>query len=731
MSKTDKLIRWGLWLVLIFLPWHNGGKEILSFSFVQVFIFFLFILWLKQFYFSKEINIKKTVLDFPLLLLLLTVIVSTFFSFYLHNSLLGLFKIITYFLIYYLFINTTSLKSVKFFNIFYQSIIIVSLLLSFVGIYQYFTGQIVKATFPNPNFLAGYLVVGIAIGMSNLFLKQRHFLFSNDLSFKSFDEYKKERSKSEKLKGSWVVYSLIAISLMFICLILTHSRGGVFSLFVVCLFVFGIRFKIWGIISVLIAGLVLFIIFPEASLIRLFKMGNIDPYVYQRPNIWKSAIAIIKDNFFLGVGVENFELGFYQHNFPVIGVLARYGKYARFAHNEIVQIVAEIGVGALIIFLWIVNLFFREGIKLLNKTDFKLNKKDNINEKYIIAALCGIIAILSHSLVDFNLHLPAIMLLLILFVSTIINFSSDSFYRFSYKKNIFMFTQSVIFCLMFFIIMVFLGECCAQKKKWEKAIFFNPLNADYYKKLGDSFLSKYNKKKVPEKYLQAEILRAYKKMVVLSPHDPYYRDRLGRFFYEISSKNFLINALSEYKKAIFLNPTEPFFRFHLASLYFNEGHYERALSIWQEAVDIEPNFIEAHYWLGIAFLNLDKDKEAEEEFLKILELKKRVETLHNFGSNYEKALIKFDYALVYNTMGYQYFKRGDLKEAFSFYEEALKINPDFAPTYSNIGGIYFSQKMYKKAKSMVEKALEFNPGNKMYKNNLKKINEKCKGQKNK
>ncbi|MCK4532934.1 tetratricopeptide repeat protein [bacterium] len=719
MSKTDKLVRWGLWIILIFLPWHNGGKEISSFSFVQVFTYFLFILWVRQFYSSQKIKVKRTMLDFPLVLLFINIVISTFFSFYLHNSLLGLIKGITYFSICFLLINTISLKSVKFLKVSYQSIIIIGLILSLIGIYQHFTGQTVNATFPNRNFLAGYLVIGIAIGISNLLLRQSKSWFSSSVSFKNYDEYKREKLKPERLKISSAIYYFVSISLMIVCLSFTHSRGGLFSLLVVFLFVFGMRFKIWGIISVLVVGLVLFIVFPETSLMRLFKMESIDPFVYQRPNIWKSAIAVVKENHFLGVGLGNFELGFYQHNFPVKDVLARYGRYTRFAHNEILQIGVELGITAVIIILWMINLFFEKGIKLLNKND-------NINNKYIIAAISGIVAIFSHSLVDFNLHLPAIMLPLLLFVCTITSFSSNSFYKITCRKNGFSIIMGLFFLLIILVIMIFLGDFHSQKKNWKKAFFYNPLNADYYKKSGDSFLRRYNSKKVPEKYLYPEILRAYKKMVLLSPHDSYYRNQLGQFFYEIDFKKFLPNTLYEYKKAIFYNPTEPFLRFHLASLYFNEGNYEKALSVWKEAVCIEPNYIAAHYWMGIALLKLNKDKEAEEEFLKILKLRHSVENLFNSGSNYEKALIKFDYAILYDTMGYQYFKRDDFKRALFFYEEAIKVNSDFAPAYSNLGGLYFSQKKYKKAKSMAEKALQINPDNKMYENNLKKINKKYK-----
>ncbi len=727
MSKTDKIIRWGLFIILIFSPWYEGAKEILPFSFIQIITYFLLILWIKRSYSFREMDIKKTDLDVPLILFLITAVISTLFSLYFHNSFLYLLKITIYFSIYYLLIKSLSLEPSKFFNFFYNSIIIISCLLSFIGIYQYSKGMMVNATFPNPNFLAGYLVMGIAVGLSNLLVRQTKI--PNSVPSANSDNNGKKILKCRGLNLLSLGFYFLSICVMFICLMFTHSRGGLFSLFFTFLFIFGMRFKVWGIIGVLTLGLVLFIIFPPSFLMGVFKMGGIDPYAYQRPNIWKSSIAIMGEKPFSGVGLGNFELGFFKHNFPVKGTLAYYSKYTRFAHNELLQIGAEMGIAALILFLWMVNLFFKKGISMLNKKRQIENMTDG-HRKYIAAALCGTVAILSHSLVDFNLHLPAIMLPLIFFGGTIMSFNNrSSSYKISCtcKGSLFWIILFGIFCLLFFTKLIFWGDLYARKKIWQKAVFFNPLNAQYYKELGDSLLKKYDSKMQNKRTYQEKILKAYKRMVLLSPYDSYYHDKLGRFLYEIDSENFLIDALGEYEKAIIYNPTEPFFHFHLASLYFNEEDYEKALYIWQEAVNMSPNFLAAHYWLGITFLNLNKIKKAQEKFLEVLELKNQINDLHNFGSDYEKALIDFDYSLLYDTLGYCYFKEGNLEKAANFYKEAIKINPRFAQAYSNLAGVYFSKKMYKKAESMIKEALKLDPGNKSYKNNLKKIYEKIKG----
>lgn len=723
MSRTDRLIRWGLFVILIFSPWYKGGKEILPFSIIQMITYFLFVLWIKKFYFFKNFDIKQTDLDIPLILFLVCAITSTIFSLYFHNSVLYLMGIITYCLIYYLLINTVSLKfSLNFFDFIYNSIVIIGCLLSFIGIYQYSKGLVVKATFPNPNFLAGYLVIGITIGLSNLLVGEIQ-PSNSTLSAASFN--KRRILKFKILSLSSFIYYLVSTCVMFVCLIFTHSRGGIFSLFFALLFIFGIRFKVWGIISVLIVWLVLFVIFSPSSLMRIFKMGNIDPYVYQRPNIWKTSVAIMGENPSLGVGLGNFELGFYKHNFPVKNILARYSRYTRFAHSEILQIGTEMGIAALIIFLWMINLFLRKGMSIVNKR----RQIENINcgywRKYIITAFCGTVAILAHSLVDFNLHLPAIMLPLIFFVGTIMNFGNVSSYKLSCKKSLIWIIWSGIFCLLFFTSIISFGDFYAQRGDFKKAISFNPLNARYYKNLGDSFLKKWNKE-IQDENLRRKILWAYKKMVSLSPYDSYYRDKLGRFFYKCDSKKFLIDALSEYKKAITYNPTEPFFRSHLAALYFNEGNYEKALSCWQEAIIIEPNFIEAHYKLGVTFLKLNKPQKAGEEFLKVLELREQINNLHNFGTRYEKALIDFDYSLLYNTLAFWHFNEGDIQKAKNFYKEAIRINPGFAQSYNDLAGVYFYEKMYKKAESMIKEALKLDPTNELYKNNLKKIYEKGK-----
>ncbi|GAH18418.1 unnamed protein product, partial [marine sediment metagenome] len=61
---------------------------------------------------------------------------------------------------------------------------------------------------------------------------------------------------------------------------------------------------------------------------------------------------------------------FKRHKIPIpltSETIARYGLSARFAHNEYLQIAAETGLPSLIIFLWIITLIFRAGLRTLTK----------------------------------------------------------------------------------------------------------------------------------------------------------------------------------------------------------------------------------------------------------------------------------------------------------------------------------------------------------------------------
>jgi lipoprotein NlpI len=119
------------------------------------------------------------------------------------------------------------------------------------------------------------------------------------------------------------------------------------------------------------------------------------------------------------------------------------------------------------------------------------------------------------------------------------------------------------------------------------------------------------------------------------------------------------------------------------------GRYDEAVRYYLKALQINPNYAEAHYELGVTMEEEGHSKEA---------LK-----------HYQEALrIKPDYAKVYNNIGVILSTKGNLIDAVHHYQRAIKINPTYAIAYYNLGIISTKHDRVREAISYYQKALQFN-----------------------
>ena len=91
-----------------------------------------------------------------------------------------------------------------------------------------------------------------------------------------------------------------------------------------------------------------------------------------------------------------------------------------------------------------------------------------------------------------------------------------------------------------------------------------------------------------------------------------------------------------------------------------------AIAQYQQAVEINPDFAEAHNSLGIVFAGLGKIDEAIAHFGRALE-------------------IKPDFAEAHNSLGNLLAGRGQLDEAIAHYRKALEIDPGNVDAHNNLG----------------------------------------------
>lgn len=94
----------------------------------------------------------------------------------------------------------------------------------------------------------------------------------------------------------------------------------------------------------------------------------------------------------------------------------------------------------------------------------------------------------------------------------------------------------------------------------------------------------------------------------------YYREQAA-----LKAKQYQ-RALDDMAKAIELNPGDLTYRAELAVVNIRVGRYEEALEVLKAAVEKDPNYAEAYRLMGIAQLQMKKNKEACANFAKAKEL---------------------------------------------------------------------------------------------------------------
>ena len=138
-------------------------------------------------------------------------------------------------------------------------------------------------------------------------------------------------------------------------------------------------------------------------------------------------------------------------------------------------------------------------------------------------------------------------------------------------------------------------------------------------------------------------------------------------------------------------PNVPFTLNLLGAVNAGLGRLEQAVASYTKALQIKPDYAEAHNNLGTALSVLGKPGEAV--------------------ASYDKALqIKSDYAEAHNNLGNALKALGKPEEAVASYNKALQIKPDFADAHNNLGNALNDLGKPEEAIDSYNKALQIKPG---------------------
>ncbi|HUI05581.1 MAG TPA: tetratricopeptide repeat protein [Verrucomicrobiae bacterium] len=129
---------------------------------------------------------------------------------------------------------------------------------------------------------------------------------------------------------------------------------------------------------------------------------------------------------------------------------------------------------------------------------------------------------------------------------------------------------------------------------------------------------------------------------------------------------------------------------NLGLLLFDNGKIAEAIQHYEQAVQDEPDYVEAHNNLGVALGQVGKFNEAI--------------------ACYERALrIKPDYADAHNNLGFALAQVGRVQEAIDHWQQALRFEPGFAQAHNNWGNALFQEGKLEDAIRHYERAISLKP----------------------
>ncbi len=199
---------------------------------------------------------------------------------------------------------------------------------------------------------------------------------------------------------------------------------------------------------------------------------------------------------------------------------------------------------------------------------------------------------------------------------------------------------------------------------------------------------------------------------------------LNNFGYDLRQKGKVDEAVVHFQKALEIKPDYAEAHINLGDALLQKGNVDEAVVHFQKALEIMPDYAEAHNNLGNALFQKGKVDEAIAHYQMALQIIPNFAKAHiSLGNalfqkgkvdeaitHYQTALqIKPDFAEAHNILGNALLKMGKVDEAITQYQQALQIKPDYAEARINLGNALLQSGEVDKAVAQYQQALQIKP----------------------
>lgn len=446
---ADRLVEWGLYALVIFTPLAFGTVEPWSIAITEVWIYAIALVWALSMVLSGEIRIGRSIFNLcwllvlafgllqviPLPLELIRIISPKASALYEETGFLdplahswrtislvpwatrrGFMRLLALALLFWA--SSNHLKSRDQVERMVRLIMISGFGLALFGIVQHFSGNgklywVRELThggppfgpYVNKNHFAGYMEMVIPLTIGYIAANRRS-------TTDSTEGWRRRLVHWGSAQASRLLLAFFAGIIMTVALLLTGSKAGLFSFFCSMLFI-GLLLsagrwqgrRVWGMLASFVAlGLTYALWLNPDRVIQTFAvLWRLTGDLRERILVWQDTLRLGHDFHWTGTGLDTYVWAFPLYKRPAVG------QYVwEYAHNDYLQAYAEGGLALIAIF----------ALAMLGGGTQLLGRWSASEEKWRrglgLGLLAGLVAMLVHSVYDFNLHIMANAILFVL-----------------------------------------------------------------------------------------------------------------------------------------------------------------------------------------------------------------------------------------------------------------------------------------------------------------------------
>ena len=256
-----------------------------------------------------------------------------------------------------------------------------------------------------------------------------------------------------------------------------------------------------------------------------------------------------------------------------------------------------------------------------------------------------------------------------------------------------------------------MGDIGAAARSFGRAIELNP----------GFFEACYNLANIEKALGQyAQAIDHYRRAVALNPDFADAHHNLGS---ALHASGRVDEALASYEHALEAKLPETYN--NIGNIHFDQGHPERAISFYRQALAAKPDYPEACNNLGAALRKLGRRDESAEAFLAAIRLMPEYADAHvNLGDlliegdrvdeaagHYEQAIAAAPgMATAHFKLGVARSRQDDRQSACRCFEQAVAASPDYLDALYNLGVIQAQLQQAAEAERCYRQVLELDPG---------------------